>query len=120
MQTFDYERFEVYSIAIEFILLSEQVIRELPSGRGYLGEQLQRAASSITLNLAEGSGEFALAEKCRFYRMAKRSATECSAVYEILFRLTLIQEESYMQARLLLLRIVAMLTKLAQLVDRGH
>ncbi|MBW3534903.1 MAG: four helix bundle protein, partial [Gemmatimonadetes bacterium] len=38
-----------------------------------LEDQLDRAATSIVLNIAEGAGEFSLPDKQRFYRMAKRS-----------------------------------------------
>jgi len=38
---------------------------------------------SIVLNIAEGAGEFAPAEKMRFYRMARRSAAECAALLDL-------------------------------------
>jgi len=40
----------------------------------------QRAATSVPLNIAEGAGEYSGAEKSRFYRIAKRSATECAGI----------------------------------------
>ena len=51
-----------------------------PRGRAYLSDQLRRAVASIPLNIAEGAGEFAPADKAHFYRMARRSATETAAV----------------------------------------
>ena len=83
----------------------------------YLTDQLQRAGTSISLNIAEGSGEFSTNEKSRFYRMAKRSATETAAILEIAKRSNIIHEEYYRLARDLLIRIVMMLTKMAQKVD---
>ena len=53
-------------------------------------------------------------EKSRFYRMAKRSATESAAVFDIAKRLNIIQEENYQAGRTILIRIVSMLTKMAQ------
>ena len=73
---FDQERLDVYQAAIEFVILSEQILEELSRGRAYLVDQLQRAASSIALNIAEGAGEYARYEKHRFYRILKRSATD--------------------------------------------
>jgi four helix bundle protein len=67
----DHEKLDAYHIAIEFVILSDAVIEHLPRGRGYLSDQLQRAALSIPLNIAEGAGEYAIDEKVRFYRMAK-------------------------------------------------
>ena len=49
-------------------------------GRAHLKDQLDRAGTSIVLNIAEGAGEFSLPDKQRFYRIAKRSATETSAM----------------------------------------
>ena len=71
--------------------------------------------SLVTLNIAEGAGEYSVSEKSRFYRMAKRSATECAGVLDICRRLQLIKEELYLRGRELLLRIVAMLIKLTKL-----
>lgn len=73
---------------------------------------LQRAATSVPLNIAEGAGEHSTHEKSRFYRMAKRSATECAAIFDICRRLCLIEEARYLRGRELLLRIGAMLTKM--------
>ena len=76
--------------------------------------QLQRAGSSIPLNIAEGAGEYSSNEKIRFYRMAKRSATECASIFDICRRLQIITESYYLEGRALLTRIVAMLIKMAK------
>jgi four helix bundle protein len=76
----DHEKLTVYQVSIEFVILTDEVIEHLPRGRAYLSDQLQRAALSISLNIAEGAGEYAIDEKARFYRMAKRSATECAGI----------------------------------------
>ncbi|MEO5509215.1 MAG: four helix bundle protein [Longimicrobiales bacterium] len=49
-----------------------------------LCDQLIRAASSISLNIAEGAGEYSVPEKLRFYRIARRSAWECASILELL------------------------------------
>ncbi len=49
--------------------------------------------------------------------MAKRSATETAAILEVSKRANIIHEEQYRLARDLLIRIVMMLTKMAQKVD---
>ena len=69
---------------------------------------------SIPLNIAEGAGEYAIDEKIRFYRMAKRSATECAGILDVCHRLELIEENRYVKGRELLIRIVSMLIKMAQ------
>ena len=114
MAFFDHEKLDVYKAAIEFVVLVDEVIEHLPRGKAYLSDQLQRACSSVLLNIAEGAGEFSSNEKCRFYRMTKRSATECAGIFDICSRLQLIEEDRYAEGRQLLLRIVSMLTKMAQ------
>ena len=110
----DHEKLTVYQVAIEFVILADEVIEHLPRGRAYLSDQLQRAALSIPLNIAEGAGEYAIDEKARFYRMAKRSATECAGVFDVCQRLQLVEEKRYTKGRELLIGIVSMLVKMAQ------
>jgi four helix bundle protein len=110
----DHEKLDVYHIAIEFVILSDTIIEHLPRGRAYLSDQLQRAALSISLNIAEGAGEYAVDEKIRFYRMAKRSATECAGILDVCRKLQLVDENRYSKGRELLIRIVSILIKMAQ------
>ena len=110
MDQFEHERLDVYRTSIEFLALSDQMASTLPRGRAYLADQLRRAASSIPLNIAEGAGEFAAADKARFYRFARRSATESAAIIDALAVLELTDESLRTCGQGLLLRIVAMLT----------
>ena len=112
MSEFTHERLDVYRTAIEFLVLAEEIASSLPRGRAYLADQLRRAATSIPLNVAEGAGEFAPADKARFYRFARRSATECAAILDVCRLLRLAGQAQLVQARELLYRIVAMLTAL--------
>ena len=105
---------DVYQTAIEFVVLADDIVEQLPRGRAYLNDQLHRAALSITLNIAEGAGEYAIEEKARFYQMAKRSATECAAILDVCERLELVDDQQRAKGRELLTRIVAMLVKMAR------
>jgi four helix bundle protein len=109
MSYFDHEKLDVYQAAIELVVLIDDIVEHLPRGRAYLADQLQRAGTSVPLNTAEGAGEYSSAEKSKFYRIAKRSATECAAIFDICRRLRLIEETRYARGRELLIRIVAML-----------
>jgi four helix bundle protein len=60
------------------------------------------------------AGEYAQQEKNRFYRIAKRSTTECAGILDVCYQLQLLEEPLFQEGRQLLLRIVAMLTKLAR------
>ena len=79
-----------------------------------LADQLRRAALSISLNIAEGAGEFSPQDKARFYRMARRSATECAAILDAQQSLRLADEKRITSGRELLLRIVAMLIRMTK------
>jgi four helix bundle protein len=116
MQQFDHEKLDVYQTAVQWVALAQEIVDGMLSrkGHGPLADQLQRAASSITLNIAEGAGEFSPADKSRFYRIAKRSATECAAALDVAQRRCCIAQDHFSQGRKLLLRIVGMLVKLAQ------
>ena len=67
---------------------------------------------SIGLNIAEGAGEFSKLEKARFYRIARRSATECVAILNACVRAEFLPIEQAVTGRKLLYRVVAMLTRL--------
>ena len=111
---FDHEKLDVFQVSLDFIVLIEEITKRFPEGRAYLVDQIRRAGSSISLNIAEGAGEFSENEKNRFYRIAKRSATECAGIFEVCNRLNIIEEKNYLEGRELLLRIVAMLVKLVK------
>ncbi len=112
MPTFFHEKMDVYRAAIEFVAVANALVQRLPAGHGYLVDQLRRAATSMALNIAEGAGEFSKADKARFFRFARRSATECAAVLDVLEVLHLADETELGSGRELLDRIVAMLTGL--------
>lgn len=116
MQRFDHEKLDVYRTSVQWVALAQEIVEQMVNGKGHapLADQLGRAASSISLNIAEGAGEFSSADKSRFYRMAKRSATECSAILDVAQTRRCITSDNYAQGRALLFRIVGMLVKLAQ------
>lgn len=110
---FDHEKFNVYQRTMDFIEMIETILNKIPTGRAYLSDQLKRADTSIALNIAEGAGEFSPNDKKRFYRMARRSATECAAIIDICFKLKIINKNDNDKARNLLVNIVRMLIKLS-------
>ena len=58
MRSFDHEKLDVYQAGIQFVGVANDVVERPPKGRAYLADQIQRAAVSIPLNVAEGAGEF--------------------------------------------------------------
>ena len=72
------KNFRTYQLAIQFN--REAAALKLP---GYLKDQLQRAASSIALNLAEGAGRFGQKDQKKFFTIAMASLRECQAVLDL-------------------------------------
>ena len=108
----DSDRLDVYRVAREFDAFAA---RALPRrGATALRDQLERASSSIVLNIAEGCGRFARGEKAHFYLIARGSAMECAAAFDVAIARGLVSPPACRHARGLLTRIVQMLTKLAQ------
>ncbi|MBL4846266.1 MAG: four helix bundle protein [Planctomycetes bacterium] len=120
MSGFDHEKLDVSRIAIAFLVIANDVVEAVARGRGYLADQLQRASTSVVLNIAEGAGEYSAKDKARFYRMAKRSATECAAILDVCQRLDLIAEERYRVGREHLFRTVSMLVRLVRSVGESR
>ena len=48
---------------------------------------------TVMFDIAEGSGEYSAQEKSRFYRMARRSATECASIFDIGQRIRIIEQQ---------------------------
>ena len=47
-------------------------------------DQLDRASTSIVLNLAEGNGKHTSSDRCRFFDISRGSALECAAALDVL------------------------------------
>jgi four helix bundle protein len=116
---FSHERLDVYQTALHFVVLADDVASTASRGRGYLADQLRRAATSTPLNIAEGAGEFSRRDKARFYRIARRSAAECAAILDVCRHLNLAAEHNITNGKELLNRIAAMLTRLANIHTKG-
>jgi four helix bundle protein len=108
----DHEQLDVYQLARELARVGNTVVQQVPSGRADLIDQFRRTTLSNPLNIAEGGGEYAPREKARFYRIAKRSATECAAVLDHMVDLDLLHEAEVHVTKTLLRRIISALVKL--------
>jgi four helix bundle protein len=109
---FPHDRLDAYAAAADFVVIIDSITNALPRGRAYLVDQLRRASTSVQANIAEGAGEFSAPDKARFYRMALRSASECAALLDICGRLELSEEQAVCEAKELLDRVMAMVTRL--------
>ena len=108
---FGFQRLDVYRCAIQFLGHAVALANRVPRGNASLADQLRRAALSVPLNVAEGSGKEDRDAK-RFYTIARGSALECAAVLDVLEVLGIVDSVEMVKARELLERVVTILTYL--------
>ena len=58
-------------------------------------DQLKRAAFSIMLNIAEGSGRFTKPDKRNFYIISRGSVFECVAIFDFIYDQELITKSEF-------------------------
>ncbi len=84
---FKFERLEIYQLALDYVDRCYTVADALPESERYnLRSQLLRAATSVALNIAEGSTGQSDAEQVRFLGMALRSLLETVACGHLIQR----------------------------------
>jgi four helix bundle protein len=90
---FKFEKLEVWRLALDYIELIDGIARELPRSEEYnLKSQITRAATSVALNIAEGSTGQTDAEQARFLGFAIRSLLETVACQHIINRRRLLED----------------------------
>ena len=105
---FDHEKLDVYRESIAFCGWVGEFLGAI-SAKAAAKDQLDRASTSIALNIAEGNGKFSSKDRARFFEMARGSALECAACLDVLLVRKLATEEHVIPAKEQLARIVQML-----------
>ena len=91
---YKFQRLEVYQLALEYVDSVYNLTKQLPESERYnLRSQLERAATSIVLNIAEGSTSQSDAEQARFLGLAVRSFLETVACLDLVARRSYIPSE---------------------------
>ncbi len=75
-------------------------------GKAAVKDQLDRASTSVPLNIAEGNGKFAIKDRCRFLDFARGSALECAACLDVIVAKRLLEQEAVNPGKQQLLEIV--------------
>jgi four helix bundle protein len=73
----------------------------------------RRAAMSVPLNIAEAVGKTSKADRNN-YAIARGEAMECSAIIDVVRRLDTLPEPELGAAKLLLIRVVGMVSKMCR------
>src|SRR5438477_1831046 len=108
---FDREKLDVYREAINFCGWVGEFLASI-SAKAAAKDQLDRASTSIRLNIAEGNGKFSTKDRARFLEMARGSALECAACLDVLLVRKLASDEQVVLSKERLARIVQMLVGL--------
>ena len=80
---FDHEKLVAYPRSIQFIVWASPVLQNGPRKLA-VHDQLDRASTSVPLNLAEGNAKSTAPDRCRYLDTARGSALEGAAGLDVL------------------------------------
>jgi four helix bundle protein len=111
---FDHERLDVYRVAIEFVAWVGELIDGPLRGCGLSAvSQLDRASTSIPLNIAEGNGKRTSRDRSRYLDTARGSAFESAAALDVLVARRALGATQVTNGKTMLHRNVQMLSRMA-------
>lgn len=105
---FDHENLQVYQYAVKFCAWVTPLLESIPSKLS-AKDQLDRASTSIVLNLAEGNGKRTYPDRSRYFDIARGSGVECAACLDVLVARNAIQTELAEGGKSQLIEIVSMI-----------
>jgi four helix bundle protein len=118
---FDHEKLEVYQVQLQFITWLTPLLAEVRERESRLArevtDQLDRASLSMLLNTAEGNGKRQRRGRAKFFDDARGSAMECAACLDAVIAKGLCSPEQVKPGKVLLHRVVSMLTRLVTRFD---
>jgi four helix bundle protein len=105
---FDHEKLNVYQNALGFV---EWIDKKILAGRKKLSvyDQIDRASTSIPLNIAEENGKYSSKDRCRYFDIARGSALECASCLDVLHLKDLLEVSKKDEGKEKLRVIVSML-----------
>lgn len=106
---FDHEKLRAYQAALRFAEWVDPVLESLPA-RLSARDQLDRASTSIALNLAEGNGKRGKRDRCRFLDIARGSTVECAACLDVLVARKKLAAAKAEEGKEILLGVVSMIS----------
>lgn len=117
--TFSFENLRVYKTARDLVKNIYLVQNKFPKEERYaLGDQVRRAAVSITANLAEGSGRQSVKEKIHFIEIAFGSMTEVFCELQIACDMGYISTEDFDALRPQFTEVAKMLSGLRNTLQK--
>ncbi len=96
---FDFENLKVYQKSIEYVDFVYKVTKAFPKEEMFsLTDQFRRAATSICLKIAEGSGG-SKTEFKHYLKISRRSSRECVAITDVAYRQSYVRKEDGNESR---------------------
>jgi four helix bundle protein len=100
MEQYKFQKLQVYQLALGYVDGVYVLSRQLPERERFnLCSQIERAATSIVLNIAEGSTGQSDAEQNRFLGLALRSYLETIACFDLIERRAYVSSDSLLRIR---------------------
>jgi len=101
----------VYQKCLQLMETARELIEHLPSGFGFLADQLRRNTSSVAHNFGEGYYQDSEREQRRYFRYAIQSAREASTSFDTAAAFRVGRQETIVRGKALALDLVRMLSK---------
>jgi len=108
---FDHEKLRAYQEALRFVAWVEPVLEGL-SSKLAARDQLDRASTSVVLNIAEGNGKRSRPDRCRYLDIARGSIVESAACLDVLVVKKKLATEVADEGKQILLGVVSMVSGL--------
>jgi len=115
--TLGHEKLDVYRLAIGYVAWVYEKANDLNGVHRPARDQWLRASQSIPLNIAEGNGKTAEADRRRYFEIARGSALECAAIQDVLVVGKALNQAESGKRKIELDRMAAMLSRLG---GRGY
>ncbi len=112
-----HEKLDVYRLSIGYVAWVYEKAGSLNGVHRPARDQWLRASQSIPLNIAEGNGKAAPADRRRYFEIARGSALECAAIQDVLVVGKALDEVESKGRKSELDRMAAMLSRLG---GRGY
>ena len=115
--TLGHEKLDVYRLSIGYVAWVFKKVNDLSGIHRHARDQWLRASQSIPLNIAEGNGKTAEADRRRYFEIARGSALECAAIQDVLVVGGVLDKTESRERKVELDRMAAMLSCLG---GRGY
>ena len=86
--TLPHSDFDAYRLSRELVKACYKLSKKLPDSERYgLIQQIRRASTSVTINMAEGSSRKSKVERKRYYEISRGSVVEIDTILDLIIDL---------------------------------